>query len=38
MSQKIMSDVVFNKKLIPSSQIFLLRKNVFGLINHKPSV
>jgi len=36
MTQKVMSDVVFNGKVIPQSQFFLMRKNVFGLIHHKP--
>jgi|LakMenE01Jun11ns_1017448.scaffolds.fasta_scaffold8285121_1 diadenosine tetraphosphate (Ap4A) HIT family hydrolase len=38
MASKIAGDIVFNNSIIPQSQIFLLRKNVFGLINHKPFV
>ncbi len=38
MSNKIIGEVVFGKVIIPNSQIFLLRKNVFGMVNHKPVV
>ncbi len=38
MAQKITGDIVFEKCIIPSSQIFLLRKNVFGMTNLKPFV
>lgn len=38
MTTKIAGDIVFNNTIIPHSQIFLIRKNVFGLINHKPFV
>jgi diadenosine tetraphosphate (Ap4A) HIT family hydrolase len=38
MATKIAGDIVFNNTIIPQSQIFLMRKNVFGLINHKPFV
>jgi diadenosine tetraphosphate (Ap4A) HIT family hydrolase len=38
MTQKIAGDVVFGLSVIPSSQIFLLRKNVFGIVNHRPFV
>jgi bis(5'-adenosyl)-triphosphatase len=38
MATKSLGEVVFNNKIIPHSQIFLMRKNVFGLINHKPCV
>ncbi len=38
MSQKISGDIIFGQNIIPSSQIFLLRKNVVGIINHKPFV
>lgn len=36
MSQKISGDVVFGISIIPSTQIFLIRKNVFAIINNKP--
>ena len=29
---------MFGKVVIPSSQIFLFRKNAFAIINHKPFV
>ncbi len=38
MSSKLVSDIVFNNSIIPCSQIFLMRKNVFGLINNRPFV
>lgn len=38
MATKLMGDVVFNNSVIPHSQIFLIRKNVFGLINLKPYI
>jgi diadenosine tetraphosphate (Ap4A) HIT family hydrolase len=37
-SSKLMGDIVFNNSVIPPSQIFLIRKNVFGIVNHKPFV
>lgn len=36
MSAKLSTDIIFNNTIIPASQIFLTRKNVFGLINLKP--
>jgi bis(5'-adenosyl)-triphosphatase len=33
-----MTEIVFGVYPIPSSQIFLLRKNVFGMVNHKPFI
>jgi len=36
MSTKMTSDIIFNNTIIPYSQIFLMRKNVFGLINNRP--
>jgi len=38
MTQKIASDVIFGESIIPATQIFLLRKNVFAMINHRPYV
>jgi diadenosine tetraphosphate (Ap4A) HIT family hydrolase len=38
MTSKITSDVIFNNTVIPYTQIFLMRKNVFGLINNRPFV
>lgn len=38
MANKLVGDIVFNNSIIPSSQIFLMRKNVFGLINNRPFV
>lgn len=36
MNQKLGSEVIFGNCIIPYSQIFLSRKNVFAIINHKP--
>lgn len=38
MTTKLAGDIIFNHTIIPSTQIFLIRKNVFGLINVKPFV
>ena len=38
MATKAAGDIIFNNSIIPASQIFLIRKNVFGLINLKPFV
>jgi diadenosine tetraphosphate (Ap4A) HIT family hydrolase len=38
MSQKISGDIVFGLTNVPSTQVFLTRKNVFAIINHKPYV
>jgi diadenosine tetraphosphate (Ap4A) HIT family hydrolase len=38
MSQKISGDIVFGLTNVPATQIFLIRKNVFAIINHKPTV
>lgn len=38
MNQKITGEVMFGPWAIPPSQIFILRKNVFAIINHKPFV
>jgi hypothetical protein len=38
MANKLLGDIIFNNTIIPHSQIFLIRKNVFGLINLKPFV
>jgi hypothetical protein len=38
MTTKVIGDIIFNSSIIPSTQIFLIRKNVFGLINLKPFV
>jgi bis(5'-adenosyl)-triphosphatase len=38
MSQKISGDIVFGVTNVPATQIFLIRKNVFAIINHKPYV
>jgi diadenosine tetraphosphate (Ap4A) HIT family hydrolase len=38
MNQKLMSEVMFGTHAIPNSQIFILRKNVFAVINNKPFV
>ena len=38
MATKLLGDIVFNNTIIPQSQIFLIRKNVFGLINLKPFI
>ena len=38
MATKLVGDIVFNNTVIPHSQIFLIRKNVFGLINNRPFV
>lgn len=36
MNQKLGSEVIFANIVIPSTQIFLSRKNVFAIVNHKP--
>jgi diadenosine tetraphosphate (Ap4A) HIT family hydrolase len=36
MSQKITGDIVFGEAVIPASQIFLMRKNVFAIIRNPP--
>lgn len=36
MAQKVVGDIIFGQSIIPATQVFLLRKNVFGMINHKP--
>lgn len=36
MSQKISGDIVFGVTNVPATQIFLIRKNAFAIINHKP--
>jgi len=36
MAQKITGEIIFGVSIIPATQIFLLRKNVFGMINHRP--
>ena len=36
MSQKISGDIVFGVTNVPATQVFLIRKNVFAIINHKP--
>ena len=33
---KIAGEIIFGQSIIPPSQIFLLRKNVFAMVNHKP--
>ena len=33
---KISGEIVFGNCVIPSSQIFLIRKNVYAMVNHKP--
>jgi diadenosine tetraphosphate (Ap4A) HIT family hydrolase len=33
---KIAGEIIFGQCVIPPSQIFLLRKNVYAMINHKP--
>lgn len=38
MSQKVAGDTIFGESIIPSSQIFLIRKNVFATVNRKPTV
>jgi bis(5'-adenosyl)-triphosphatase len=38
MAQRITGEIVFGIAVIPASQIFLLRKNVVGMINHRPFV
>lgn len=38
MSQKISGDIVFGLTNVPATQIFLIRKNAFAIINHKPYV
>lgn len=36
MNQKLGSEIIFGTCIIPQSQIFLSRKNVFAIINHRP--
>lgn len=36
MSQKLGGEVIFGQWVIPPSQIFLSRKNVFAIINNRP--
>lgn len=36
MSTKLATDAIFGTYIIPSSQIFFSRKNIFAMINHKP--
>lgn len=36
MSKKLATDAIFGKCIIPSSQIFFCRKNIFAIVNHKP--
>lgn len=38
MTTKLTGDIIFNNTIISYSQIFLMRKNVFGLINNRPFV
>ena len=38
MAQKITGEIVFGVAVIPPTQIFLMRKNVYAMINHKPFV
>ena len=38
MNHKIGGEVIFGHVIIPTSQIFLLRKNVYAIINHQPFV
>lgn len=33
---KIAGEIVFSNCIIPPSQIFILRKNVYAMVNHKP--
>lgn len=35
---KVAGKIVFGKIVIPSSQVFLLRKNVYAMVNHQPFV
>jgi bis(5'-adenosyl)-triphosphatase len=35
-SQKLTNEVMFGTHLISSNQIFVLRKNVFAMVNYKP--
>ena len=37
-SQKLTNEVMFGTHSILPSQVFVLRKNVFAIINHKPFV
>lgn len=37
-NQKLTNEVMFGTHLIPPSQVFILRKNVFAIINNKPFV
>lgn len=34
--QKLTSEIMFGPHLIAPSQVFILRKNVFAIVNHKP--
>ena len=36
MNQKLGGEIVFGNQIIPNSQVFLLRKNVFAMVNHRP--
>lgn len=36
MSQKLGSEVIYGTYIIPYSQIFLSRKNIFAIVNHRP--
>jgi bis(5'-adenosyl)-triphosphatase len=36
MNPKLGSEVIFGHCIIPQSQIFLSRKNVFAMVNHRP--
>lgn len=38
MNHKLGGEVLFGKVIIPPTQIFLLRKNVFAIVNHRPFV
>lgn len=36
MNQKLGGEIVFGPHVIPLSQVFLIRKNVFAMVNHRP--
>lgn len=36
MNQKLGSEFIYGSTIIPFSQIFLSRKNIFAIVNHKP--
>lgn len=38
MNQKLGSEVIFDTCIIPYTQVFLSRKNIFAIVNHKPFV